>query len=261
MSVLSRPVALITGGSSGIGLELAKQFAYHGYDLILVARDMRKLLDAEALLLRDNPATDIRIISEDLTLPDGADRVYAGAMQTGWRVDVLVNNAGQGVYGDFTTQTDLQAEMEMIQLNIVSVVRLTKLFARDMVARGHGKILMTASMVALAGAPYLTVYAATKAFIYSFAEGLRDEVKDKGVVVTALLPGATDTNFFRRAKMQNTRVANSNLADPADVARAGFNALMNDSDHVVAPSFKTKVGAAITKFMPAETATKLSRVQ
>lgn len=260
MSVLKRPVALITGGSSGIGLELAKQFAYHGYDLILVARDATKLAGAEQMIRRDNPATDVKTISEDLCLSDGADRVYAGAMQTGWRIDVLVNNAGQGVYGDFTTGTDLSAEIDMIQVNIVSVVRLTKLFARDMVERGQGKILMTASIAGLAGAPYLTVYAATKAFIHSFAAGLRDELKDKGVVVTALLPGATDTNFFRRAKMQNTKVANSNLADPADVARAGYEALMNNDDHVVSP-FKTKVGAALTKLIPVGAATKLARVE
>ena len=260
MSVLNRPVALITGGSSGIGFELAQQFAYHGYDLILVARDEVKLANAEMLLRRDNPATDIRTIAEDLTMEDGAERVYAATQQIGWKIDAVVNNAGHGVYGDFATETDMDAEVAMIHLNIVSLVKLTKLFVKDMVRRGSGKILLTASIAGLAGAPNLTVYAATKAFVYSFAQGLRNEVKDKGVVVTALLPGATDTNFFKRAKMQNTKVANSNLADPGEVARAGYEALMNDDDHVVAP-FKTKMGAAMVKMMPMETATKMSRVE
>jgi short-subunit dehydrogenase len=168
-------------------------------------------------------------------------------------IDALVNNAGVGVFGEFGEETDLNDELAMIQLNVVSVVHLTKLFLPLMIKRGSGKILITASIVAITSNPLLTVYAGTKAFDYIFAEGLRDEVKDKGITVTALLPGGTNTNFFKRARMEDTELwkHRDSLADPVDVAKEAFKALMDNKDHVIA-GFKNKVQAAIADVMPKE---------
>ncbi len=173
---------------------------------------------------------------------------------------MLVNNAGVGVYGDFARETSLEAEVEMIHVNAVSVVQITKLFVKDMVARDSGKILFTASLASLSALPFLTVYGATKAFVYSFAEGLREELKDTGVTVTALLPGATDTDFFERAGAENTKTAQGDLADPAVVAKSGYEALNKGDDHVVAP-WKNKIAAVLTKLVPPTVSAKNARVE
>jgi short-subunit dehydrogenase len=138
----------------------------------------------------------------------------------------------------------------MIQLNVASVVAVTKLFVRDMIAEGSGKILLTSSEAALSPIAYMSVYAATKAFIYSFALSLREELKDTGITVTALLPGATRTSFFRRAGMESSRfVQGARMADPAKVARDGYHALMSNDDHIVTP-FKEKLLTSLAKVLP-----------
>jgi short-subunit dehydrogenase len=255
-----KSVALVTGGSSGIGLELAKLFVADGHDVIIAADDRAKLDEAAQLLRGAGTSSRVEVIEADLSRPDGAEKLYKAAQDLGLRVDVLVNNAGVGVYGDFARETSLKAEVEMIQVNAVSAVQLTKLFVKDMVGRGSGKILFTASLASLAATPFLTVYAATKAFVYSFAEGIREELKDTGVTVTALLPGATDTDFFERAGAQNTKTAQGDIADPAVVAKAGYEALNKGDDHVVAP-WKNKVVAVLTKLVPDQMAAKNARVE
>jgi short-subunit dehydrogenase len=162
----------------------------------------------------------------------------------------LVNNAGVGVWGDFVRETDLKDELSMIQLNAASVVALTKLFAADMVKRGEGKILFTASEASLAPVALMSIYAATKAFIYSFSLSLREELKDTGVGITALLPGATQTDFFNRADMQDAKfVQEGEMADPAQVARDGYDALVKGDDHVVTPT-KDRLTSLLTKLVP-----------
>lgn len=259
MTDTSKPVALITGGSSGIGLELAKLFAEKNYDLIIVADNEIKLQNAATQLRACGSNTQVETVTCDLSKPEGPQTVYNTVQRSGKKIDTLVNNAGVGVFGEFSGN-ELAAELSMIQLNIVATVQLTKLFLNDMKASGTGKILNTASIAGLTGSPNFAVYGATKAFIYSFTEALRDELKDTDITVTALLPGATDTDFFKRAKMEHTKIANGNLADPKDVAQAGFDALMRNDGHVVAPMMP-KIVAAIAKMLPEEVSTKMARVK
>jgi uncharacterized protein len=238
-------LALITGASSGIGLELAKCFAEDGYGVILVAED-RGGLEAAAQEVRALGGGTVETIVADLSKLDGARQVFD---QVGGReLDVLVNNAGVGVYGKFI-ETSLDEEIAMIHLNTISFVQLTKLFAPKMVARGAGRILITASVASKMPTPYLTVYGATKAFVYEFAQGLRAELKDTGVTVTALLPGPTDTNFFERAHAQDSKILDEKLTDPADVARAGYAALMKGDDKVIVP-LKYKIQATMNQAVP-----------
>jgi short-subunit dehydrogenase len=250
MASRKKSVALVTGGSSGIGLELAKVFAAEGHDVIIASDDRGKLEGAAKQLARTREGMGVTTIVVDLAKADGAKKLYQSVKRRGLNVDVLVNNAGVGVWGDFARNTDLAEELAMIQLNAASVVALTKLFVADMVKRRSGKILFTASEASLAPIANMSIYAATKAFVYSFAQSLREELKGTGVTVTALLPGATNTNFFARAgMMQSQFVKDGGFADPKDVARDGYDALMKEDDHVVTP-VKDKIMSTIGKFMP-----------
>ena len=250
---------LITGASSGIGLELARIFAADGHDLIIVSDDRAKLEEAASRIMppRNKPAIDI--VVANLARPDGARHVRDAVTHLGARVDVLVNNAGAGVWGDFTRETDLNEEQAIIQLNVLSVVALTKYFAPGMAKRRSARFLITASEASLAPIALMSIYAATKAFVYSFAQSLRAELEPSGVTVTALCPGATQTNFFIRAGMADARfVKEGRMADPAEVARDGYDALMRGDDHVVTP-FKDRVLMSAAKFMP--DARKVERVE
>jgi len=165
-------------------------------------------------------------------------------------VDAIAINAGVGVGGDFARDTDLRDELNLINLNVVSTVHLAKRVVKDMVARGSGRILFTSSIAALMPGSFEAVYAASKAFVQSFAEAIRNELKDTGVTVTALQPGPTETNFFHRADMEDTRAGASKKDDPADVAKQGFDALMAGKDHVIAGSIMTKLQGAMAKVLP-----------
>jgi short-subunit dehydrogenase len=172
-------------------------------------------------------------------------------------IEVLVNNAGVGVWGPFKT-TEIDEEVSMIQLNAIAPVVLTKLFLPDLLDRGKGRILFTASQASVGPLALAAVYGATKAFIYSFALALREELKESNVTVTSLLPGATDTDWFERAGAGRSETAQGDLADPADVARAGVEALLAGDDHVVAP-LSVKAQVAVSKLMPdASKVTRLS---
>ena len=238
--------ALITGGSQGIGLELAKLFAADGYNLVLVARDESLLLDAKAML--SGSGVEVVTISRDLFEPNAAMELYEQVSALGITIDTLVNDAGQGVYGKFI-ENELERELAIIQLNIISLVSLTKLYLKDFVARGNGKILNLSSIAGKAPGPYQAVYHATKAFVQSFTEAIRSESKDTGVCITALLPGATDTDFFAKADMLDSKVLDGELADPADVAKDGYDALMAGKDMVVS-GFKNKLNVALGNITP-----------
>src|SRR5690606_23950682 len=188
---------LITGGSSGIGYELAKLFAKDGHNLILAARDEAALSKA-AEELKNLGNIDVITISKDLFHMEQADELYREIRGKNLTVDILVNNAGHGWYGKFE-ETELEMELSLIHLNICSLVILTKHFLKDMVAQGSGKILNTSSIASKFPGPWQSVYHGTKAFVQSFTEALRAEVKEHGIVVTALLPGPTDTDFFNKA--------------------------------------------------------------
>lgn len=252
----TRPLALVTGASSGIGLELARVFLQNGFDLLIAAEDPG-IEQAKAEL--SQPGALVDSLQVDLATYDGVERLYQRAQQLGRPVDVLAVNAGVGVGGDFARETDLKAELNLIQLNITSAVHLTKRVVRDMVARGEGRILFTSSIAAVLPAPLEAVYGASKAFLSSFSDALRNELKDVGITVTALMPGPTETNFFHRAGMDDTRVGRQEKDDPAQVAKEGFDALMAGKDKVVAGSLTNKLMAASTRVLPDAAKTAMHR--
>jgi short-subunit dehydrogenase len=240
-------LAVVTGASSGIGRELAKQFAGHGFDLIVAAEDDE--LAAAAAELRGMGA-QVEAVQVDLATPDGVETLYRAMQAAGRPVDAIALNAGVGVSGPFA-ETDLADELETVDLNVRSTVHLAKYAVRDMVARGEGRILITSSIAASMPGPFQTIYNASKSFVQSFALGLRNELKDTGVTVTALMPGPTDTEFFERADMLDTRIgADDHKDDPADVARDGFEALMAGEERAVSASLKTKLQGRGSRFLP-----------
>ncbi|MBD2730449.1 SDR family NAD(P)-dependent oxidoreductase [Nostoc sp. FACHB-892] len=243
---LTRPLAVVTGASNDIGYELAKQFAQNGFDLLVTATgsSINEAADAFKEL-----GASVETVQVDLATYDGVETLYNQIQATGLAVEAIAINAGVGVGGKFT-ETDLQEELNLINLNVVSSVHLAKRVVKDMVDRGKGKILFTSSIAALMPGPFEAVYAASKAFIHSFSEGLRNELKDTDVTVTALMPGPTDTNFFHRAGMDNTKVGADKKDDPAIVAKQGFEALMAGKDDIVAGSLKTKIQGNISKVLP-----------
>jgi short-subunit dehydrogenase len=251
----SGKLALVTGASSGIGLELSRLFVNDGYDVILVSENADELRSAAQELGRAK--SKIETITADLSKPDGARKVYEQVRGSGRELDVLVNNAGVGVYGDFTSETSLERELAMIHLNTMAPVQLTKLFAPHMAERGDGRILFTASVASVMPTPLLAAYGATKAFVYAFSQSLREELRDRGVSVTALMPGPTDTNFFERADAEDSKITDEKLADPASVAKAGYAALMDGDAKVVTP-LKYKVQTKVNQVLPEDMVAKQS---
>ncbi|MBO9204361.1 MULTISPECIES: SDR family NAD(P)-dependent oxidoreductase [Niastella] len=238
---------LITGGTSGIGFELAKIFAYNGHDLIIVARNENGLERAykEFTLI----GVDVVTISKDLFIKESPFEVYNEVKERGLPVDILVNNAGQGQYGEFA-ETNIYRELDIIQLNICSLMVLTKLFLREMLQKGNGKILNLSSIASKTPGPLQSVYHGTKAFVQSFTEAVRNEVKDTGVTLTALLPGVTDTDFFNKAQMQESRIVTEGvLDDPVKVAKDGYDALMRGDDMVIS-GFRNKMTVTLSNILP-----------
>jgi short-subunit dehydrogenase len=240
-------LALVTGASSGIGLELARQFAGHGFDLVVAAEDDAAEALAAGLRTAGPRPVQVEAVKVDLATSDGVQRLYAAL--NGRQVDAAALNAGVGLGGAFV-DNDLGAELKMIELNVSSTVHLAKLLLRDMTSRNEGRILITSSIASTMPGSYQAVYNATKSFLQSFAEALQDEVKDSAVSITALMPGPTETNFFHRAGMDDTPVGQSKKDDPAKVAEQGFEALMAGKDRVVAESLKTKAQELANKATP-----------
>lgn len=223
---MARPIALITGGSAGIGLELAKCFAKDGYDLVLASKPPEELEEARLQLMAEHPI-HVQTVQSDLALPGAAEGLYQTILEMGLEVQVLVNNAGFGTYGRFQ-EVPLSREMEMIRLNLLTVFELTRRFAADMVIRNSGKILNVASQSSYTPVPYMATYASTKAFILHYSSAINFELKKSGsaVRVLALCPPATRTNFERVAEMSNrTNLYNGFFSmDAKKVAREGYHA-------------------------------------
>jgi short-subunit dehydrogenase len=252
----SRPLALVTGASSGIGRELAKQFAEHGYDLIVAAEDV-ELDDAVEELRALGGA--VAPVSVDLRKRADVERLVAAYRGSGRALDAAALNAGVGHGGAFA-DTDLEAELGIVELNCASTVHLAKRVVQDMVPRGEGRILFTSSVASQAPEPFQAVYGASKAFVQSLAMALREELKDTGVTVTSLLPGPTDTEFFDRAELTDTKLgASDKKDDPAQVARQGFEGLMKGEASVFAGSLASKAMGRLSAVTPGPAAAKLNR--
>jgi len=240
--------ALITGATSGIGYELAKLFAKDNINLVLVARNEDNLQQTANEMRQINNIT-VHTITADLFTAEAPKMVYEQSQSLGVNIEYVVNNAGQGEWGRFH-KTELERDIDLVQLNIVALISLTKYFLKDMVAANSGRILQLASSYSKTPAPYMAVYAATKAFVLSFSEALVNELEDTNVTVTALLPWATDTDWFHKAKAENTVVyKEGDLYDPADVAKGGYDALMK-GDATVQPGFMNKAQGALGVILP-----------
>jgi len=247
MNESTKPFAVVTGASSGIGYELARQFAQHGYDL-LICSDGPGIRDAEQTLAEFNVM--VESVQADLATYEGVEELYKRIRQDGRPVAAIAINAGIGVSGDFSQDTSLEDELRLIQLNIVSPVHLAKRILKDMLSEGGGRILFTSSIAGTMPTPFYAVYGASKAFLTSFAQAVRSELKDQPVTITVLMPGATETEFFERAGMTDTKLGVSEKDDPAQVAKQGFEALMAGKDHVVAGSLTNKLQAAAGHVLP-----------
>lgn len=245
---MEKEFAIVTGASSGIGLSLAQELAGRGYDLAICSAGER--LDDAATHLQ---LKGIKVfpIQADLATREGVKQFWDAIVALGRNVDVACLNAGVGVGGLFV-ETDLDAELNSVELNCVGQVQLAKYVVQHMVSHGQGKILFTASIAGEMVAPREAVYAATKAFVLSFAHSLRYELRDTGISVTALQPGPTDTDFFHRAGMDNTEVGSEGKSEsqPGDVARQGIEALLSGKDHVYAASAKTKIEGMLANITP-----------
>ncbi len=240
----ARPLAIVTGASAGIGYELARICAENGFDL-LIAADQPKIQDA-ARDLRSLGAA-VEAVEADLATLEGVDRLYAAA--GGRPVEALLANAGHGLGRAFLDQ-DFTKVRHVVDTNITGTIYLIQKVGRDMRARGHGRILITGSIAGFLPGTYQAVYNASKAFIDSFSFALRHEVKEQGITVTCLMPGATETEFFERADLMDTKIGQSKKDDPAEVARTGFDAMMRGDGDVVS-GWHNKLQAAIASVTPA----------
>lgn len=245
---MANPLALVTGASSGIGLSLAKELAGRGYDLVVCSAGPRL---AEATTEFAVHGTVVEEISADLASPDGIDELWQQIEALGRPLNIACLNAGVGVGGLFA-ETDLAEELNMVNLNCSGTVHLAKHVVRKMLEQNEGKILFTASIAGEMVAPREAVYAATKAFVLSFAHSVRYELRDTGISVTALQPGPTDTDFFHRAGMDDTKVGSEGKSEsqPDDVAKQGIDALLAGKDHVYSASLTTKLEGMLANVTP-----------
>jgi uncharacterized protein len=245
--------ALITGASSGIGLELARLFAADHYRLVLVART-RSALQQIGEELQAAHGIEVRIAPKDLAHPASPGELYQELQEAGIAVDVLVNNAGFGGSGPFI-QTDWHHEAEMIQVNIVALTQLTKLFLPQIRAR-RGKVLNVGSVAAFLPGPYTAIYYASKAYVLHFSEALAEEMSDSGVTVTCLSPGPVETGFQKRAHSGGSSRANGPLyLDVREVARAGYDG-MKQGNRIVIPGWKNRLLTEALRLVPRNTVTK-----
>jgi short-subunit dehydrogenase len=250
-------VALITGASRGIGLELAKECAKHGHDVVLVAR-RQDALEAAAGLIEGKYGVRAIVVRADLSDPAAPVEILAEIIEQQIEVHMLINNAGFGLGGEFL-ETDIEREIEMIQVNVIALTHLTKLFTPSMVKRRSGRIMNVASTAAFQPGPLMAVYYATKAYVLSFSEAIAEELRNTGVTVTALCPGATATDFAETAQISNTRLFQKlGVASASDVARYGYKAMMR-GDRVAIPGWRDKLMIQSERLAPRSVVTAIVR--
>lgn len=248
--------ALVTGASSGIGYELAKLLAEDGKNLIIVARN-KDGLEQVKTEIENKYQTRVKILPKDLSAPKASLDIFSELGKENINVDVLVNNAGLIVYGLFS-ETDLQKELEMIQLYVSTLTHMTKLFLKNMLEHKSGWILNVSSGMAFLSVPVLAVYSASKAYTLHFSEALADELQGTGVSVTCLCPPQTETAIFERAKIENTKLARGKKMNAATVAKAGYIALKKGKV-IVNPGPKSKLLPIMTRILPRNVLTKMAR--
>ncbi|KRE33081.1 oxidoreductase [Mycobacterium sp. Soil538] len=239
-------LALVTGASSGIGLELARNFARNGYDLV-VAADDDAIHGVPSELASHGGA--VQPVQVDLRTPEGVEHLFASTIEGGRTLTAAALNAGVG-RGEMFLESELSDDLSIIDLNVRSTVHLAKLVLRDMANRDSGKVLFTSSVASMMPGSYQPVYNASKSFVQSFVKALQDELRDTSITVTALLPGPTDTNFFASAKMLDSPIGKMGKDDPAEVARQGFEALMRGDRQVVAASLSSKLMGTVSRVLP-----------
>lgn len=249
--------ALITGASSGIGYELAKCFARGGANLVLVARDETRLGQIAAELR--SPAVSVKVIAADLARPVAPSDILDATRAANITVDYLVNNAGFGL-GGFFAESDLQTELDMMQVNMVALVHLTRLYLPGMQQRGTGGVLNVASTAAFQPGPLMALYYATKAFVLSFTEAIAEELRDTGVTATALCPGPTETAFQRRAKIERIRLVKSRIGvmSARAVAETGYRGFL-EGKVIIIPGLLNKIGAQSVRLSPRAMVRKVTR--
>ncbi|HXA03055.1 MAG TPA: SDR family oxidoreductase [Cytophagaceae bacterium] len=251
------PRVLITGASSGIGLELAKIFAQNNHDLVIVARSEDKLLELAQELERKNNIK-VKVIVRDLTEPMASYLLYSQLIHEKINIDILINNAGFGTFGHFVT-TDLRKQTDMLQLNIIALTQLCHYFGKEMIKAGKGQILNIASTAAFQPGPLMAVYFASKAYVLSFSEALHNEFSDKGVSVSCLCPGLTETGFQRTAVMEEVgMVKGKKMMSAAEVAETAFKGLIKNKT-IIIPGIKNKLLAFSVRFSPRSLVTKVAR--
>ncbi|MCS0638463.1 SDR family NAD(P)-dependent oxidoreductase [Streptomyces sp. LP05-1] len=246
MTNTAKPLAVVTGASGGIGLELARRFADHGFDLLICAEDDGLVPAAEELRGR---GAEVRAVQVDLATYDGVETLYGEVSATRRPVGAAALNAGVGQGGAFL-DNDLADEARIIDLNITSTVHLAKRLLPGMVELDEGRVLITSSIAATMPGSFQAVYNASKSFLQSFAQALQEELKDTSVTITSLMPGPTETNFFHRAGMDDTRVGRQEKDSAARVAEEGFEALMRGREKLVAGSAKTKAQGIANRVLP-----------
>lgn len=249
--------ALITGASNGIGLELAKIFASKGANLVLVARSKSKLDDLKSEL-ESKYKVNVLVIAKDLSAANSAQEVYEETTQKGIRIDYLINNAGFGDFGMFA-ETDWNKELQMINLNITTLTQFTKLYLQDMLKRSSGRIMNVASTAAFQSGPTMAIYCATKAYVLSFSEAISNEVSDKGVTVTALCPGATESGFQAAAAMDESELfKGKKLPTSKEVAEYGYQSMMKGKT-VAIHGMMNYIMANSVRFTPRALVVKIAR--
>lgn len=252
----TRGTALITGASAGIGAELANVFASRGHDVVLVARSKDRL-ERIADELADRHGVAASAVVCDLSRAGAADDLHSEVRDRSVAVDCVVNNAGFGIYGPFA-ETDTDAEIEMMQLNMVTLTHVTKVFLPEMLQRNRGRILNVASTAAFLPGPLMAVYYATKAYVLSFSEALAEELRGTGVTVTVLCPGPTRSDFQETAGLKDSRLLRAGLMDAPTVARAGYDGMMKGRA-VVVPGVMNKLTAQAPRLSPRRATVRVVR--
>ena len=250
--------ALVTGASSGIGYELAKLFAKDGKNLVIVARSQDRLEELRTEI-DDEYETTVIVLPKDLADPNSPQEIFSELEKEAIKVDVLVNNAGFGVWGKFF-ETDLQEDLEMIQVNVTSLIHLTKLFLKGMLENKSGWILNVASLCAFTPVPLESVYCGTKANILHFSEAIANELKGTGVSVTCLCIGLAKTEFHKRARMESARAAKRKMMDATTVAQAGLDDLKKGRV-ISIPGLQYRVWPLLVRFAPRNLITRIMRSQ